>query len=84
MNHTDDGQYNLALSVLNAAMGFCFADVRAGHVKPMPDADAARRLQARFMACYAQRARLASGDGVTLQAIITDVGQRVRGRMLPC
>lgn len=84
MNHIDDGKYNLALSCLGAMLGLCFADVRAEQAKPMPDADAARRLQARFMDIYAQRARLAGADGAALQAIIDEIGPRVRGRVSPC
>lgn len=84
MNHIDDGKYSLALSALNAAIGLCFADVRAEQAKLTSDADAARRLQARFTECYPQRARLAGADGSALQAIIDDVGPRVRGRVLPC
>jgi hypothetical protein len=84
VNHTHDGQYNLVLSVLNAAIGFSFADVRSEHAKPIPDADSNRRLQGQFVACYAQRARLDSAHRVTLQAIIKDVRQPVDGRVLPC
>lgn len=84
MNHIDDGTYNLAPSALNAAIDFRFDEVRAERAKPMLDADAAPRMQARLMACYAQRARLAGADGAALQAIIDDVGPRVRSRVLPC
>ena len=84
MSHIDDGKYNLALSVLYGMIGLCFADVRAEQAKQAPDADVARRLHARFMDCYAQRARLAGADGAALQAVIDDIGSRVRGRVLPC
>lgn len=84
MNRIDDGKYNLALSVLNAVIVLCFADVRAEQAKPSADVDAARRLQARFTDYYAQRALLAGADGAALQAVIDDIGSRVRGRVLPC
>lgn len=64
------GKYDLALSVLNALLGLCFADVRAERAKPTPDEGAVRRLQARFMEYYAQRERLGGADEAALQAVI--------------
>lgn len=84
MNDIDEGKYTLALAVLNAMIGLCFADVRAEQDKSAAHANAARRLQARFMCYYAQRARLAGDDGAALQAIIDDIGSGVRGRTLTC
>ena len=84
MSHIDDGRYNLALSCLSAKLGLCFADARVAQAQPMPDADAARRLQARFMARYAQRARIAGVEGAGLRAIIYDIGPRVNSRVLAC
>ena len=84
MSYIEDGQYSLALAVLNSAIGWCFADVRAERAKSPPDVDAVRRLQALFDGYYAQRARLASADAAGLQAVIDDVGPRVHGRVSSC
>lgn len=84
MSHIDDEKYNLALSCLSAMLRLCFAELRAEQAKPMPDVDAARRLQARCMACYAQRARFAGAGGAAMQAIIDEVGPRVSSRVLAC
>lgn len=65
-------------------LGLCFANVRAEHAKPMPNADAARRVKAWFMGCYAQRARLADVVGAGLRAIIGDVGPRVSSQVFAC
>ena len=84
MSQIEDQKYSLALAVLNAMVGLCFTDVRAERSKSPPDADVVRRLQARFEDYYAQRECLACADAAALQAVINDIGPRVRGRVRSC
>jgi hypothetical protein len=84
MNHIDSDKCNLGLSVLNASIGLCFADMPAEQAKPTSNADTVQRLKARFGEYYARRVRLAWAKGVAQHAIIERAGQHVHGRGLTC
>ena len=81
MRHIGDLRYVTALSVMNAMVGLCFADVRAEQAKPAPDDEAVRRLQARFADHYKQRDSLYQADDAKLQAITDGIGSYVRERV---
>lgn len=76
-----DLQYELALSILNSMVGFCFQDLDVALEKAFPDYVEVTKLKNNFAEACMRRDLLARGNEVKWQAAIDEWGPVVKLRV---
>lgn len=81
MNSIPNGNYALALSILNSVVGIRFGELQAAQTADVQDVAEICKLKRRFEHAYAQREALPDADNAALEVIIDTLSQEVRTKL---